>query len=53
MANLSEDEEIPELVEVHNSPAVPMKPSNSRRKSDSTEKVPITIVTGLPTCLSL
>jgi hypothetical protein len=47
MASPGDDEDIPELVEAPAPSAVNTEPSTSRHKSDSIQKVPITIVTGL------
>ena len=49
MTNLSDDEDIPELVEAQDPTAGTTEPLTSRRKLESLDKVPITIVTGSPT----
>lgn len=47
MASPGDGEDIPELVEAPAPSAVHTQPSTSRLKSDSVQKVPITVVTGL------
>lgn len=49
MTSLGDDEDIPELVEALEPPAETTEPSGSGKKSDSAQKVPITVVTGLDT----
>lgn len=46
MTSLGDDEDIPELVEALEPPAETTEPSGSGKKSDSAQKVPITVVTG-------